>query len=338
MFAFYTLLSIWSAHLFQVDTMSWVPIYRQHVEYATVLDSNAMSIILSRRNKLFITHDGGVTWEPHSEIQPDYLVRQIIAFDKCGESLIVNAVSARDSRALYLTLDGGHTYQRVLDGSADGESMFMPPDTSFIICATSKPFSLLISEDHGETWQRRTEQGIDDSLVACSVYGIKVDGHFRIFVGCSPPLLLVTDDTGRTFRNDTLQAIGRIGEMPQIVEGVDSSELYACIAFAGHADNGCIYHSTNSGLSWKKIKSPTSLWSILPDKSIRGRLWAGQYYSLDPSYPPSSILATDDYGKNWYECGGHDGIFNWMLRRTPDGRSIILASEKGLFKSVLSAR
>jgi hypothetical protein len=76
------------------DTV-WTHIYSQHIECVTVLDSNAASIIASRRNKFFITHNGGATWEPHSQFDPNYLIRQIIAFDKCGQSMLINAVAGK---------------------------------------------------------------------------------------------------------------------------------------------------------------------------------------------------------------------------------------------------
>src|SRR5690242_9025044 len=112
----------------------WIPIYSQHVEYATVLDSSANSILLARRNKFFVTHDGGKTWQPHSELEPDYLVRQIIAFDKCGQKLLVNALTGQDSRGIYITDDAGVTWRKVLDAPGRGEAMYFPSDTSSILC------------------------------------------------------------------------------------------------------------------------------------------------------------------------------------------------------------
>jgi hypothetical protein len=77
--------------------------------------------------------------------------------------------------------------------------------------------------------------------------------------------------------------------------------------------------------------------AMLPNPFHGGELWAGQYVSFDPLFPPSSILKTSDYGKTWQPYGESDGKLNWMLRFTPDNHSIILASEKGLFKSVFSS-
>jgi photosystem II stability/assembly factor-like uncharacterized protein len=314
---------------------AWVPVYPQHIEYASVLDSDGSTIIATRRNKFFITHDGGKLWEPYLEIDPNYLVRQVIAFDKCGESLLLNAVSPKKRGALYLTSNGGLSVKKVLDDVAIGESMFFSTDTSLIITATASPFAIWTSKDRGLTWECRTKERFDSTLVVCTLTGIMHNGHFRIIIGCNPPLLLVTDDTGVSFRKDSIGYYDGLGEVPQIVEGTDSSDIYACIAIVGIWSKGSIYHSSDAGETWEKIKSPTSLWSILPDKKRRGHLWVGQYNVFDPEYPLAGILETTDGGKDWQECGGLDGKFNWMLRFTPDRRAIILASEKGLYKSVL---
>lgn len=243
---------------------SWATVYPLHVEYASILDSDGSTIILSRRSKFFITHDGGALWEPHSEIDPNYLVRQIISFDKCGEGLLINAVSSHKIGKLFLTHNGGLTYKNVLDNSGIGESMFFSTDTSLIACATSHPFGIWISKDRGETWDCHTTETSDTSFIPCSIQGIAANGHLRIIVGCNPPMLLITDDTGKSFKHDSVGYYGGLGEVPQIAEGVDTTELYACIAFGGNTGMGSIFRSTNSGETWQKMKSPTSLWSVLP--------------------------------------------------------------------------
>jgi hypothetical protein len=234
-----------------------------------------------------------------------------------------------------LTHDGGTTWRKVLDAPAKGESMFFSKDTSSIFCATCEPFGLFVSKDHSETWNCCTIKDTSHkNSIVCSLYGIQTRGHTRLIIGCAPPSLLVTDDTGTTFKTIPIGLPQGDGEVPQIAPGYDSSELYVCIAFSNTIGEGGIYHNIDAGSTWHRIESPASLWCVLADKFKRGKIWVGQYGTFDSHYPNASILSNEE--GYWSSYGSAGGKLNWMLRYSPDRRSIILASENGLFKSFVA--
>jgi len=150
--------------------------------------------------------------------------------------------------------------------------------------------------------------------------------------------LLITDDTGASFQSVKLADEQSNAEVPQVTRGFDSSELYACVTWSKIPEAGGLYHSTDFGSSWMKMKSPFSLWSVLADRSVKGRLWAGQYEKFDPAYPASGILSVGGYDGQWQPYGRNLTCkLNWMLRFAPDDRTMLLASENGLYKSVLAS-
>jgi len=269
-----------------------------------------MTIIVSRRNKFFITTDGGTTWQPHCEMYPFYLVRQIIAFDKCGDRMLVNAVSGIDSvRGLYLTTNGGEKWRKVFNYPAQGESMYFSSDTSIIACAAWRPFGLWVSMDHGQSWHSRLSRNkIPWSTRVCSIGGLNFHDHTRYIIGCQPPELLVTDDTGKTFRSIPIGLPRSDGEIPQITVGSDSFEVYACVAFSNRLGEGGIYRSSDFGTKWERMKSPESLWCMLADKSHPGRLIVVQCM-------PHNQCGGDSCSKPCMEVSVQNVSYNWLVSK-----------------------
>jgi photosystem II stability/assembly factor-like uncharacterized protein len=179
---------------------------------------------------------------------------------------------------------------------------------------------------------------VRDSVYICSVFGKELKSHLRLILGSAEPgMILLSDDTGRTFRESHTPIGVRKGELPQIVTGTTPSELFACMAMSNDTGSG-LFRSTDGGESWKPLNAPLNIWSILPDRERPGKLWAGQYAMFDRRFPSSGILETEDYGKHWKAFGKTTSVLNWYLRYTPDHRSIVLACEDGLFVSNLRGR
>ena len=332
-YSFYLSLNLLCVHCSLVNDSGWTSLYNDHVEYATVLDSVGNRILVARRNMLFLTTDGGKSWSPHSELPVSVLIRQIIAFDPCGQRILVNEINGSKERGVLLTRDGGLSYQKVLNGSAKGEAMFYTKDTSLIVCVSSKPLGIWCSTDYGDSWSRHPCKGISnvDSIGVCTVWGTPIGNRLRLIVGMSHPgWLLISDDTGRSFSKVMLPSEFVDSEIPQITDGSRPGELYACMALSNRRKHSGIFKSEDYGNTWDTVRSPSSLWCVLADKHIQGRLWVGQYGYRDALFPDSSILESDDFGHSWKAFGNKTGKLNWLLRFTADERSLFLASEEGL--------
>ena len=73
-------------------------------------------------------------------------------------------------------------------------AVIIEPDSGAIIAGVTED-TIYISEDNGETWERR-----DDGITQHDIYSLaaaKVNGKTRIFAGTQPAHLFYSDDLGR---------------------------------------------------------------------------------------------------------------------------------------------
>ncbi|MEO6213973.1 MAG: hypothetical protein ABIP65_10135 [Vicinamibacterales bacterium] len=235
---------------------------------------------------LYRTHDGGRTWKRVLTIDQDTGVVDV-AMDRDGRTLFAAAYQRRrrawgfvgggSGSALYRSLDGGETWQKLGGGLPDGnvgrigvEISRSEPDVVYAI-VEHKDGGVFRSQDRGTTWTRQNPLNPRPSYYS----QIRIDptNANKVWVLGSP--LFVSVDGGKTFRsNDTGDRIH-----------VDHHALWINPANPEHlilGNDGGLYFSHDGSRSWSFIDN-------LP---------IGQYYdiSIDKREPYWVYGGTQDNG------------------------------------------
>ena len=167
------------------------------------------------------------------------------------------------------------------------------PDGS--IYAVGSKAALMVSTDHGKTWEMRTikERNGDQLFQDRDLYSIRFapDGKTGWVVG-EDGLILKTDDGAATW---TLQDSGNPNSFFKIAV-IDDQNAVAV------GDNGAIVRTTDGGAHWQTVKPPkeVALFDVTFQDKQNG--WSvGEF---------SSIIKTTDGGQTWsLAYGGNTGDF-----------------------------
>ncbi|MEI8133470.1 MAG: sialidase family protein [bacterium] len=149
----------------------------------------------------------------------------------------------------------------------------------------------------------------------------------------NPGRVVVTDDTGRTWKvaYDSIKIQG--ADIPQFAKGNREGELYCCAnTDISYNFSYSVLHSLDYGKSWKVIKSPSSLWSIIVDKKIKEHCLVGTFLSYQHPIELTPVYESFDAGQNWTQVGKLPTSTVWNLALTIDGKKLFAATSEGLYK------
>jgi hypothetical protein len=219
--------------------------------------------------KVWVTLDGGKTWNTRVLLnEPGWPFGDSGSVQMLSPSEAVALVpsSAGPDPALYRTLDGGLTWNKVAPSvspvpPASGPAVMCgggrTSDVRFINSNKGWAFAgqcLATTEDGGVTW---TWSG---STVLCnSTARLVAATASRVFVGCQYGALKVTTDGGSTFQ-----------DVPNIVSGVTSMKVMAD-GSGLLVSNAKLYSSSDGGATW--TAQPTALTDTISLAPVSATEW-----------------------------------------------------------------
>lgn len=212
------------------------------------------------------------------------------------------------------------------------------PDAG-VILACSHDGGLHISEDDGQTWERRTD-GIATDNVYCVNY-VRSNGDVRLFAGTEPAHLYVSDDLGRSWRD-----LASLREMPSVpnwtfpapphdahvinvsIHPEDPDTVYACV------EQGGLFKTTDGGASWRELQGfnddvhrvlimshnpdllflPTGYGFYRSDDA--GENWTELSERIKPIGYPDPMVVNPLDENLMFVCGGDADPYHWMQSKS----------------------
>jgi photosystem II stability/assembly factor-like uncharacterized protein len=299
-----------------------------------LLDSEGKNLLVSSRNKIYYSSDTGFSWEKLFELPLNYLITDIIF---TADSSILCGDQNPSIRELYRYDLKNKCLMKVLDDAAESHPL-MSTESDSVFFAAGYRGNIYRSIDFGKVWTLIAKYHSNDSsyypnYYVCSGNSCIVSGHRRFICGfVTPGEILLSDDTGRTWRVGSNPSEIKEGPLPQISEGTRKGEFFCCsnTDFSGK-DNYAVLHSTNFGETWTLIKSPPDLWSIVVDKAKRNHCLLG-CFKVDKRYiEKSPVYESYNGGKNWRGVGNLPSSYVWNLAINDKGTKVFAATAEGLF-------
>ncbi len=212
------------------------------------------------------------------------------------------------------------------------------PESGVILAATHDA-GLFVSEDDGQSWEKRTN-GIASDNVYCVNY-VRTNGDMRLFAGTEPAHLYASDDLGRNWRE-----LASLRSMPSVpnwtfpapphdshvinvsIHPENPETVYVCV------EQGGLFKTTDGGESWQELQGfNDDVHRVLILSSNPDRLFLPTGYGF---------YRSDDAGENWNElterikpigypdpmvvnplnedvmfvCGGDADPFHWMQSKS----------------------
>jgi photosystem II stability/assembly factor-like uncharacterized protein len=169
---------------------SWTDITPENVGFISnifFLDSNH-GWVGNRDGQLFITEDGGLTWEQ---------VMVAEGLEEYVEPLFVDELNGYASlrEDFYQTSDGGFTWEKIADNAFGNytDDMMFTDETGQSIIATSFDNGIYQSTDGGQTWSRTLTGSINNGLYALP------DG--QAWIGSNYRSVFYSSEPGATYQN-----------------------------------------------------------------------------------------------------------------------------------------
>ncbi|MGB7070275.1 MAG: YCF48-related protein [Pyrinomonadaceae bacterium] len=190
-----------------------------------------------------------------------------------------NTIFAGTDTGLYKAVDISKGWEKVPLGDGVNENIFVVttslkrPDTIWVGTATS---GVMISRDGGMTWSaiKGTPEGVPVSAI---VVDPKRPDH--VYVGTIQGLYM-TRDGGKNWTFGRGLPLGNYAGI--LINPEYTNEVYISSAIES---NGGIYHSANSGSTWRRIDSnkmklpSRRIWSMAFDPKNPNRIFAGSHSS-----------------------------------------------------------
>ena len=280
----------------------------------------------NKERGLYKTTDGGKTWTNTKFVDEDTGFVDV-AMDPASPSILYAASYQRrrspfgyngggPGSALWKTTDGGGTWKKLAEGLPKegdvgriGVAVYRrDPRIVYALVEHAKEGGIYRSEDRGETWKKMSDTNPRPSYY--SQVHIDPNNDQRIWVLGAP--MFVSEDGGKTFRNDLVQKIH--GDYHALwIDPADSNHVLA-------GSDGGIHVSWDRGRSWDYLNTVTlsQFYEVAYDMrqpySVCGGLqdngsWCG----------PSRTLYTQGIAnEDWFRVGGGDGFHAAVDPTDPD--------------------
>jgi len=265
---------------------------------ALAVDPNDPSIIFAGTvgAGIYVSRDGGKTWEPSSEGLGKGTVGSIVIDPK--DSNIAYA-ALFDTGGVYKSTDGGRTWQAANNGlNLDTEDhwkglIYMePPDSQHLYYSGGN--SLYQSSDGGAAW-RQLSSSCPASLSFASID--PADGE-HLYVSTRsdatdcPAGIYETTDRGRTWtRLTTPEMIQESGTWWHVTADPRNFDIIYAGSWAS------TYKSSDGGQAWTQIRNDGCRWMVVhPDD---GTVYCGQEGQLQISRDGGVSWSQASFGPNW---------------------------------------
>ncbi len=314
-------------------------IFPRHCESLLFLDSAGTTMLISTRNQIYKSTDGGITWEMFVEFPYPIVIKQMMLADTAQSGILVNGVG--DLGGLFFLEDNGKKISKVLNSYGRGITICKPAESGDMFTVSQMPAAFYISTDRGKTWKKRGV--IDESVEAltfeshiCSLASIQTGKVLRFIVSSSNPAgLYISDDTGKTWTAPAERLLTTSVEAPLVINGLSHHELYAILCTnTSVSPRKSLLASEDNGNTWSAMPSPGSLWSIAVEPEI-SRVFISQFNTYDEDFPQSAVFVSDGVGKKWRPFGNNNSMNIWTISITSDHSKIGIVSEKGAFLAKL---
>lgn len=250
---------------------------------------------------LWITHDGGATWENTTDGLPTLGVSAVIA-DHTNPDIVYIGTGDRDAgdapgAGVWKSYDGGLTFQPVntsMENSTVSRLLMHPTDPNIILCATGG--GLYRTTNGGTSWVKALTGSFKDVVFK--------PGDPNIVYAASGGNFYRSENNGVTFTeiNNGLPG-GYRGAIA--VSAADPSYVYFFLtnqeSFKG------LYRSTNSGLTFSVRSTTPNIMSWDCNGGSGGQAW----YDLDMACDPTNAEVIYGGGVNCFKST--NGGSNWSI-------------------------
>jgi photosystem II stability/assembly factor-like uncharacterized protein len=287
------------------------------------------------QNGVYISEDGGRTWTLSMLEEGVYVEPySFLVIDSTGDTLYATAWSEEYKDQLYVSYNGGQTWNRTdLDDSCSS-LIIHPEDANIAYCTTRYDGRLVKTKDGGQSWQVVRQDMVGFGGLSFGPEGggtlfLSGDGLFVSSDGGStwversdglgsgyleftldprdPSVSYVQDASSRLFRSEDQGRNWTVisEEGVWLAFDADGSTLYRL----GEIDRaGFLMISRDRGETWLKIDTPTSRLQGFGTNPHR----EGTVFVYSQQYDPHLYISTD-YGQSWEAIESSEGLFRPMF-------------------------
>ncbi len=283
---------------------------------------------------LYKTTDGGATWNRILNISEHTGVSDVIMDPSDPDVLLASAHQRRrhtwtlihggPESGLHKSTDGGATWRRIRTGLPGGDLGRIVPAFSSArkglvyakIESADNPVALYVSNDHGETWERRANVQAQPMYYE-NIHPDPKDAD-RIYVPSVQTQ--ISDDGGRTFR--------QLGERNK---HVDNHVVWIDPENTAHlleGSDGGLYETWDNGRLWKHFSnlSVTQFYNVEVDNATPiYNIYGGTQDNSTLGGPSRSKSPQGSTNNDWFVVTGGDGF---VVRIDPTDPNIVYAESQ----------
>ncbi len=266
--------------------------------------------------ELFVTNNFGKSWERFARIGvgDDYVLDNISVDPQSGAIYVAAWTLMKEGGGLYLTKDGGKTWQSLkeMQGKSIRAMALAPTNPKVIVVGALD--GVFRSSDAGNTWERISPANYAELK---NVESIAIDPlNPNVIYAGTWHLPWKTEDGGKTWHNIKNGVIDDSDVFSIIVDPKMPSVVYAS-ACSG------IYKSENAGELFHKVQG-------MPYTARRTRVLQQDPARRDIVYAGTTegLWRTADSGKTWKMLTGKNVIVNDVLIDPRDYNHLLIATDR----------